>query len=88
MDYMSIVLMLMLGAIAGIIASLIIQTPQGLLMDMLLGIAGAFSGSLVMSAVGQGSTSTLDLYNLYVVIMGSILMIGVHRMFFKTRLYY
>ena len=50
---MSILAWLVLGAVAGFIASKIVDnTGQGLLIDIVLGIVGAFVGGYVFSLLG------------------------------------
>ena len=85
---MSLLFMLVLGAIAGVIASYIMHSDHGLMMDIVLGILGAFVGSIVMNALGQPGTSGFDLYSLVVAVIGAVIVIGIHRMFFRRRLYY
>lgn len=80
---MNLFLWILFGAIAGWIASIIMQTEarQGLLGDIFLGVFGALVGGLVMSFFGQAVVSGFNLYGLFVAVLGSALLIGVGRAF-------
>ena len=56
---MNIILWIILGAVAGWIASLIMKTnaQQGFLMDIVVGIVGAFIGGFIADRVGIGNQS-------------------------------
>ena len=80
---MEFVLMIVLGAIAGWIASVIMGTndSQGMLMDIVLGIVGAIVGGFVMTFFGQPGVTGFNLYSLIVSTIGAVLLIGLGRMF-------
>lgn len=79
---MNILLWIVLGAIAGWIASIIMRTnrQQGFLTDIILGIAGAVVGGLVMNFFGQSSVNGFNLYSLLVAVLGSVVLIWIGRM--------
>lgn len=83
---MGILLMIVLGAIAGFIATYVMKSPHGLLMDILLGIVGAVIGGLIMSFFGQPGVYGFNLYSLFVAVLGAIVVIFVARMFSNRKL--
>ena len=76
---MNIILWIIFGALAGWIASLIMKTnqSQGLLMDIVVGIAGAFLGGFVFNLFGATGTTGFNLYSLFVAIVGAIVLLFV-----------
>lgn len=84
---MDFILWIVLGAVAGWIASIIMKTNarQGLLGDIILGIVGAFVGGLVFNLFGAAGTTGFNLYSLIVAVIGSVIVIYLGRMMFRTR---
>ncbi|MDQ5919561.1 MAG: hypothetical protein QG668_288 [Patescibacteria group bacterium] len=78
---MGIILWIILGAVAGWIASLIMKTDaqQGALMNIVIGIVGAVLGGFVMSFFGQGGVSGFNLYSLLVSVLGAVVLIAIIR---------
>ena len=75
---MSIIAWIILGIIAGFIASKIVNRHgEGLLMDLVLGVVGAVVGGWIMTAVGRTGVSGLNLYSLLVAIGGAIVVLVV-----------
>lgn len=74
---MNIILWIIFGAIAGWIASLVMKTnaEQGLLLDIVVGIAGAFIGGFIMNLFGAGGVSGFNLPSLLVAIIGAIVLL-------------
>lgn len=78
---MSIILMIVLGALAGWIASMVMGTnyQQGLLMDIVLGVIGSLVGGLAMNFFGAPGVTGFNLYSLGVSVLGAILLIAIGR---------
>jgi uncharacterized membrane protein YeaQ/YmgE (transglycosylase-associated protein family) len=85
---MGLLTMLLFGAIAGVIASYIMHTDTGIVMDIVLGVVGAFVGSLIMNALGAAGTTGFDIYSLIVAVIGAVVVIALQRMFFRRSIYY
>ena len=83
---MSILLWLLLGLVAGWLASVIMGTnsQQGMLMDIILGVVGAFAGGLLMNMFGQAGVSGFNLYSLFVATLGAVALIWLGRMLRTT----
>ena len=78
---MSILLWIVMGALAGWIASMIMGTnaSQGLLMDIVMGIIGAVIGGAIFSLLGFGGVSGFNLYSLFVSVLGAVFVIWASR---------
>ncbi len=74
---MNIILWIVLGALAGWIASMIMKTPQGLLMDIVVGIVGAFIGGFLFSQFGAQGVTGFNLPSILVAIVGSVVLLAI-----------
>jgi uncharacterized membrane protein YeaQ/YmgE (transglycosylase-associated protein family) len=73
---MSIIAWIVLGLIAGFIASKIVNRHgQGMLLDIVLGIVGAVIGGWIMAAVGGEGVNGFNLYSILVAIGGAIVLL-------------
>lgn len=75
---MGIILWIVFGAIVGWLASLVMNTDsqQGPLLNIVVGIIGAFLGGFIMNSFGASGVSGFNLYSLLVAIGGAIVLIG------------
>ena len=70
---MSIVAWIVLGLIAGFIASkLVNKSGEGVVLDIVLGVVGAVVGGWIFSLVGMAGVSGLNIYSLVVAVIGAI----------------
>jgi uncharacterized membrane protein YeaQ/YmgE (transglycosylase-associated protein family) len=77
---MSIIGWIILGLIAGFIASKIVnKTGQGFFLDVVLGIVGAIVGGFLFSLVGIGGVTGLNLYSMVVAVIGAIVVLVVYH---------
>jgi len=68
---MSIIAWIVLGAVAGFIASkLVNKAGEGLLMDIVLGIVGAVVGGFLLRQFGASGVTGLNFYSLFVAVVG------------------
>lgn len=83
--HMGIILMIILGAVAGWLASIVMKTnaSQGLMMDIILGVVGALVGGFVMNLLGQPGYTGFNFYSLFVAFIGAVILIFTGRMIFK-----
>jgi uncharacterized membrane protein YeaQ/YmgE (transglycosylase-associated protein family) len=73
---MSILAWVILGIVAGFIASKIVnRTGEGLIRDLALGIIGAIVGGWIMERFGEAGVSGLNLYSLVVAVLGAIVVL-------------
>ncbi|HEV2339180.1 MAG TPA: GlsB/YeaQ/YmgE family stress response membrane protein [Patescibacteria group bacterium] len=78
---MGILFMVVIGGIAGFIASAIMKSPNSMWTDIVLGIVGALVGGLIMGLVGQSGYTGFNLYSLFVSVIGAIVVIALARIF-------
>jgi uncharacterized membrane protein YeaQ/YmgE (transglycosylase-associated protein family) len=73
-------LFILLGLIAGFIASRIVDHHgEGIVLDMLLGIAGAIVGGWLFRLFGGPGVTGFNLYSLIVAIVGAIVVLFVYH---------
>jgi uncharacterized membrane protein YeaQ/YmgE (transglycosylase-associated protein family) len=84
---MGIIAWLVLGLIAGFIASkLINKTGSGLIMDIVLGIVGALVGGFVFTHFfGQAGVTGFNLYSMFVAVIGAIIVLLIYHMLVRSR---
>jgi uncharacterized membrane protein YeaQ/YmgE (transglycosylase-associated protein family) len=77
---MSIIGWIVLGLIAGFIASKIVNKQgEGFFGDIILGVIGALVGGFLFNAFGGTGITGLNLYSLMVAVIGSIVvLVGYH----------
>jgi uncharacterized membrane protein YeaQ/YmgE (transglycosylase-associated protein family) len=77
---MSVLAWILLGLIAGFIASKLVSgSGQGVLRDILLGILGALVGGYLISAIGATGITGFNLYSMLVAIAGAIVVLWVYH---------
>ena len=71
--------LILVGAVIGVLARLIVPGKQRLSMlaTVLLGIAGAVIGGLLASLVGLGSITELNVVGFILAVVAAVLLIGV-----------
>ena len=73
---MSVLGWLVLGLIAGFIASKIVnKRGEGILLDIVLGIIGAIVGGFLFSQFGAAGVTGFNLYSMLVAVVGAILVL-------------
>ncbi len=77
---MSILAWIILGSVAGFIASKIVDsTGQGLLLDIVLGIVGAGVGGYLFSLLGAAPVTGFNLYSMVVAIIGAVIVLVIYH---------
>ena len=84
---MSICGWLILGGLAGWIASMITNRndQQGCLMNIIVGIVGAAIGGAVIGIFGGGGVTGFNLWSLIVAVMGAVLLLAAVNFFTRKR---
>jgi uncharacterized membrane protein YeaQ/YmgE (transglycosylase-associated protein family) len=78
--HMSILGWLVLGLIAGFIASKIVNhSGSGLLMDIVLGIVGALVGGWLFTTFGGMPVTGFNLYSMFVAVIGAVLVLVIYH---------
>jgi uncharacterized membrane protein YeaQ/YmgE (transglycosylase-associated protein family) len=78
---MDILLWIILGGVAGWLASIIMKTDaeQGPIMNIIVGIVGAVIGGFLMNMFGASGVTGFNFYSLFVAILGAIVLLWVYR---------
>jgi uncharacterized membrane protein YeaQ/YmgE (transglycosylase-associated protein family) len=77
---MSILGWIVLGLIAGFIASKVVnRSGQGFMLDIVVGIVGAVVGGFIFTALGQTGVTGFNLYSMFVAIVGAIVLLLIYR---------
>ena len=77
---MSIIAWIVLGLIAGFIASkLVNRTGSGIVMDLVLGVVGAFVGGFLFSRFGAAPVTGLNLYSILVATIGAVVVLFIYH---------
>ncbi len=82
---MGIIAWIIFGALAGWVASLLMGTDQeqGPIMNIVIGIAGAVVGGLIVRVLGGSGVTEFNLTSLLVAILGSVVLLGAYRVVHK-----
>jgi uncharacterized membrane protein YeaQ/YmgE (transglycosylase-associated protein family) len=77
---MGIIAWLVVGLIAGFIGSKIVnKSGEGLIRDMILGVIGGLVGGAIFSALGSTGVTGIDLWSIFVAIIGSVIVLVVYH---------
>ena len=77
---------LIVGLIAGWLASLLMKARTGLLMDLLMGIIGGFLGGWLTGVLfGQNLMSGINLTSILVALAGAIIVIAIYRLLTRKK---
>ena len=84
---MGILTWIIVGLIAGALAKLILpgDDPGGIIVTMLIGIAGAIVGGFIASAIGLGGVTGFNIGTLLIAVAGAILLLLIYRMVVSRR---
>jgi uncharacterized membrane protein YeaQ/YmgE (transglycosylase-associated protein family) len=77
---MGIIAWLVLGLIAGFIASKIVnRTGSGIVVDLILGVVGAFAGGFLFHLIGAKGVTGFNLWSLIVAVIGAVVVLAVYH---------
>jgi uncharacterized membrane protein YeaQ/YmgE (transglycosylase-associated protein family) len=83
---MGILSWIVLGAIAGFLANMIVGGSEGLIGTIILGIVGAVVGGYIASAVfHKGDVSGINIESIVIAVLGAILVLFVWRAVTRNR---
>jgi uncharacterized membrane protein YeaQ/YmgE (transglycosylase-associated protein family) len=86
---MSYLAWIVLGLIAGYIGSKIVNRQgEGILLDILLGVVGAFAGGFLFHIFGASGVSGLNLYSLFVAVIGAVVVLFLYHLLRRRRSWY
>ena len=83
---MTIIAWIVLGLIAGFIASKIVnKSGDGFLLDIGLGVVGAIVGGWLFNTFGMAGVSGLNLYSLLVAVLGAVVVLIAYHAIIRSR---
>jgi uncharacterized membrane protein YeaQ/YmgE (transglycosylase-associated protein family) len=83
---MGIISWIIVGLIAGFIGSKIVnKTGEGLIRDIILGIIGAFVGGWIFTAMGSHGVTGVDIFSIFVALIGAVIVLVVYHAIFGQR---
>jgi uncharacterized membrane protein YeaQ/YmgE (transglycosylase-associated protein family) len=86
MDLTSIVVWIIIGGVAGLLASPLVRgTGLGLIGDILVGIVGGFVGGFLFNLFGHAGVTGLNVYSVVVAFVGAVALLLVAQLVFGDR---
>jgi uncharacterized membrane protein YeaQ/YmgE (transglycosylase-associated protein family) len=83
---MGFIAWIVLGLISGFIASKIVnRTGEGLILDIVLGVVGAFVGGWLFTKLGYAGVTGVNIYSMFVAVIGAIIVLLLYHMLFARR---
>jgi uncharacterized membrane protein YeaQ/YmgE (transglycosylase-associated protein family) len=83
---MSFIAWIILGLISGFIASkLVNRTGEGVFLDIILGIVGAFVGGWLFNTFGRVGVTGLNIYSMMVAAIGAIVVLVIYHALVRRR---
>ncbi len=83
---MSFIVWIVLGLIAGFIASkLVNKSGEGMLLDIILGIVGAVVGGWLFNAFGMPGVTGFNVYSVVVAVIGAVVFLVVYHALTRRR---
>jgi uncharacterized membrane protein YeaQ/YmgE (transglycosylase-associated protein family) len=83
---MSFIAWIVLGLIAGFIASKIVnKSGEGMILDIILGIVGAVIGGYLFQTFGMAGVTGVNLYSILVAVVGAIVFLVIYHALFRRR---
>jgi uncharacterized membrane protein YeaQ/YmgE (transglycosylase-associated protein family) len=84
---MSFLAWIILGLISGFIASkLVNRTGEGVLLDIVLGVVGAFVGGWLFSTFGMARVTGLNIYSMVVAVIGAVVVLVLYHALVRRRI--
>jgi len=83
---MSILAWLVVGLIAGFLASKVInKTGSGLIMDIVLGVVGAVVGGFIFNYFGHSAATGINFYSIFVAFIGAVIVLVLYHAVMRRR---
>lgn len=77
---MGIIAWIVLGLIAGFIASMLVnRRGEGILGDILLGIIGAVIGGFIAHALGFHGITGFNIYSMVIAVVGAVIVLAIYH---------
>ncbi len=83
---MSILAWLVVGLIAGFLASKVVnKTGEGLVLDIVLGIIGAIVGGYLFHMFGESGPTGINIYSIFVSFIGAVVVLLIYHAVVRRR---
>jgi len=83
---MGLIATIVVGLLAGLLASWIMKARTGILVDLILGVVGSVLGGWITSLIlGVNLVSGINLTSIIVAVVGAILVIAIYRVIDRAR---
>ncbi len=77
---MGIIAWVILGVVAGFIASKIVnKAGEGFIVDLILGIIGSVVGGFLFNTFGFAGTTGFNFYSLFVAVVGAVVVLWIYH---------
>jgi uncharacterized membrane protein YeaQ/YmgE (transglycosylase-associated protein family) len=85
-ETMSFLAWVVLGLVAGFISSKLVNgRGEGIVLDVLLGVVGAFAGGWIFRIFGAHGVTGLNFYSILVAVVGAVIFLVVYHAIRGTR---
>ena len=82
---MSFIAWIILGLVAGFIASKMVnRTGEGLILDILLGVVGGVAGGWLFGLFGMHGVTGFNIYSLVVAVCGAVVLLVIYHTVRRT----
>jgi len=83
---MGLIATIIVGLIAGLLASWLMKAKTGVLVDLVLGVVGGILGGWISSLIlGVNLVSGINITSIIVALLGAILVIALYRLIARKR---
>ncbi|MCX6789481.1 MAG: GlsB/YeaQ/YmgE family stress response membrane protein [Candidatus Gribaldobacteria bacterium] len=72
---MNIIILIIFGALVGWVASLLVGGRKGLLLDIIVGIAGSVIGGWLMGFFDKSGVTGFNVYSFLVALLGAVVLL-------------
>jgi uncharacterized membrane protein YeaQ/YmgE (transglycosylase-associated protein family) len=84
---MTFIAWLVVGLVAGWIGSMIVNRGgEGPLLDIVLGVVGAFVGGFLFHMFGHTGVTGINFYSIFVAVIGAVVVLVVYHAVFRRRM--
>ncbi len=79
---MGILALIIVGLIAGVLAKIAMPGPDpgGVILTIIIGIAGAFIGGFIVDSLGGPNVTGFNLSSILVATLGAIILLAIYRL--------
>ena len=85
---MSLIAWLVVGLIAGWIGSMLVnRRGEGLIMDIVLGVIGAFVGGFLFQMFGHTGVTGINFYSILVAVVGAVVVLVIYHAVARPRVH-